>query len=73
MFISEVQNKNALQRTLMSHRTMADSAQWPVGAVSNSLRQGDCPRIILSKKASMYFLSVRFRGLATKALTILFL
>jgi hypothetical protein len=33
MFISEVQNKNALQRTLMSHRTMTDSAQWPVGAV----------------------------------------
>jgi hypothetical protein len=34
MFISEVQNKNALQRTLMSHRTMTDSAQWPVGAVT---------------------------------------
>jgi len=36
MFISEVQNKNALQRTLMSHRTMTDSAQWPVGAVTTS-------------------------------------
>lgn len=36
MFISEVQNKKALQRTLMSHRTMTDSAQWPVGAVSSS-------------------------------------
>jgi len=36
MFISEVQNKNALQRTLISHRTMTDSAQWPVGAVSGS-------------------------------------
>jgi len=34
MFISEVQNKKALQRTLMSHRTMTDSAQWPVGAVT---------------------------------------
>lgn len=33
MFISEVQNKNELQRTLMSRRTMTDSAQWPVGAV----------------------------------------
>lgn len=33
MFISEVQNKNALQRTLMSHRTMIESAQWTVGAV----------------------------------------
>jgi hypothetical protein len=38
MFISEVQNKNALQRTLMSHRTMTDSAQWPVGAVSGCKR-----------------------------------
>lgn len=38
MFIREVQNKNALQRTLMSHRTMTESAQWPVGAVITRCR-----------------------------------
>ena len=37
MFISEVQ-KNALQRTLMSHRTMTESAQWPVGVVMRFLQ-----------------------------------
>ena len=48
MFISEVQNKNALQRALISRRAMTESAQWPVGAVIGRLlficsRLSECP------------------------------
>ncbi|MCE3229027.1 MAG: hypothetical protein K0S32_3578 [Bacteroidetes bacterium] len=47
MFSSEVQNKNALQRTLMSHRTMTESAQWPVGAVSGCLSIRDNHHLVV--------------------------
>jgi hypothetical protein len=37
MFISEVQNKIALQRTLMSHRAMTESARLRLFAVTSWL------------------------------------
>jgi len=54
MFISEVQNKNALQRTLMSHRTMTDSAQWPVGAVSGCKRHTVTQQIRVRVQAQLF-------------------